>query len=228
MYAMVPKAANSTLRRLLWRHLGVDVSGPSLHRTLYMSSGPYAALPDLAHGERRRILKSPDVFRFSFVRNPYDRLRSAYIQKLHHPTTHERPAHYLAALGLSEIPDFETFVRTVVAQPDHLMNAHWRPQHRCLVMDAIAYDFIGKVETFEADFAYVSERLDFSPDLYRQTPAANRARPDTRDLAIYTDALAELVHRRYRLDFDRFDYAKDSYRRPDPRSSALGPFAGRG
>jgi hypothetical protein len=216
MYASVRKVANTTIRRLLWRVLGVEVSGPDMQRTLHISSGPYLTLSDLAVAERDSFLVRDGVFRFAFVRNPYDRLRSAYLQKFLHPDASETSAHYLTALRWEgqQTPSFEEFIEAVVRQSDARMNIHWKPQHACLVWDAIPYDFIGRIETFDVDINHVLDRIGAPSSLYAPEISVNRVdrgSDQARDQAAYTKASAALVFQRFRRDFDLFGYAQDSY-----------------
>ncbi|MDB5452243.1 MAG: hypothetical protein JWO33_821 [Caulobacteraceae bacterium] len=212
-YAGVPKAANSTIKRLLWRIAGVEIAEPVAQRVVHLNPGPYVALTDLGFDEREPVLTGPGVFRFSFVRNPYQRLRSAYLQKLLQPQAYEQPGYYLAALKWRSPrpPTFSEFVRAVVAQSDTQMNVHWMPQHRCLVLDSIPYDFIGRVERFEADIHTVLERLGASPALYEVAASVNRSPRQSTDMAFYTEETAALVFERYRRDFEAFGYVRDSY-----------------
>lgn len=223
MYASVRKVANTTIRRLLWRVLDVEVSGPALQRTLHISSGPYLTLSDLGLSERDSILNRDGVFRFAFVRNPYDRLRSAYVQKFLRPDVSESPSHYLAALRLEgqDIPSFTGFIQAVVRQSDARMNIHWKPQHVCLAPDVIPYDFIGRVESFDADIRHVLECIGAPSSLYEPEISVNRVgRGDAESevFATYTEASAALVFKRFREDFELFGYAEDSFREAGARA----------
>jgi hypothetical protein len=213
LYATNPKAANSTIRRLLWRHRGVEVTAPDLQRVLHGSSGPYVTLPDLAFDERKSVLTEPGVYRFSFVRNPYSRLRSAFRQKILQPALHESAAPYLANIAWSEPrqPTFAEFVRLVVDQSDARMNIHWKPQHLCLGQGVVDFDFIGRVERFEDDIRTVLDRIGADKGLYQPKASVNRLPPSQAPETAYTDEMAAAVFARYRRDFDQFGYEARSY-----------------
>lgn len=209
LYVVVPKAANSTIKRVLWRLLGAEVTDGEAMGALHGGPGPFLGFPDLSAGDLRAALRGPDTFRFTFVRNPYDRLVSAYQDKILGLGQH-RPIDYAATLGLEARPTFEAFVRKVAAQPDEASDWHWMSQHRCALVDLVRYDFIGRVEQFDDDFARVLKRIGAGPGAY--DPGASVNRLGLGGEALFSDALAELAFKRYRRDFELFGYAEDSYR----------------
>lgn len=138
-----------------------------------------------------------DYFKFAFVRNPWDRLFSAYRflkRGGFNPVDRRWAEQHLAGYH-----NFGDFVRGWVT-PDNVRSwVHFRPQCDYLqVPDGIpGIDFIGRFENLEADFARLCERLG----LQRQLETLN-----TDDSAIqdYTDfynaETRELVADVYRQD----------------------------
>jgi hypothetical protein len=84
-------------------------------------------------------------------------------------------------------------------------NLHWMRQTRILsVLDRI--DFIGRVESIDADLATILERIGATAaaPIQRDGPAATRA---AERLAEHYDAeTREIVARVYRADFEAFGY----------------------
>ncbi|WP_448383121.1 sulfotransferase family 2 domain-containing protein [Desulfosoma sp.] len=140
------------------------------------------------------------LFKFAFVRNPWDLQVSSY-----HHIRRERP-HLM-----HELPTFEDFLK-------HKLNPH-RPyvfhfdvsierQSDYLVdLDgSLLVNFVGRYERLEEDFAEACRRIGIRP------PALPHKRKavDRRDYrAYYTDETADLVARHFRRDIELFDYRFD-------------------
>jgi hypothetical protein len=107
------------------------------------------------------------------------------------------------------------FIRIVTRQSDLQMNIHWKPQTACLLSDVVSYDFVGRVEPFDDDIRIVLARIGADPALYEPHLITNRS-PSNYGDAVFTDGMAELVFNRYRPDFERFGYPRDSYGRGRP------------
>ncbi len=138
------------------------------------------------------------LFKFAFVRNPWD----IQVSSFHH-IRRERP-HLLAGHD-----DFETFLRykldpnrpyqfhidtSIALQSDYLVDLHGR----------VVVDFVGRYENFAADFGEACRLIGIAPP-----PLVHRRRAKNRGeyRRYYSDAAAELVARRFRPDIDRFGYS---------------------
>ncbi|PXF49857.1 Carbohydrate sulfotransferase 9 [Gracilariopsis chorda] len=126
-----------------------------------------------------QVLQDPSYLKFGFVRDPYDRLISAYIDKIMRPSIDspeyqdqmyslfgdDQPSR---AAGNITKPSFESFVRSiahVLKQPrvqrshNHVLyennrsrrDLHWRPQLELLHPDIIPFDFVGKFDSLAYD-----------------------------------------------------------------------------
>jgi hypothetical protein len=103
-----------------------------------------------------------EAFRFSFVRDPIVRVQSAYLDKV--ANTDCKNAWRIRvhqALGVEAdpkwVPTFEQFIAALEQQEPRRMDPHWRPQHLNLMHPLVEYDFIGRLENFEADLERVRE-----------------------------------------------------------------------
>lgn len=171
-------------------------------------------LPDKARlCDRNRFVS------FTFVRNPWDRLASAYRSKIERgDKVRDRQALAVQArirerygLRRGRPISFGHFVRWVVQQNASAMNTHWMPHSvRCSPLHT-PYDYIGRFETLQEDIALVLDTLlGWSPGLLPDAhwsssrTAANR----TAQLLQYYDSpeLVELVARKYRDDIVPFGY----------------------
>lgn len=155
------------------------------------------------------LLATRRLFKFCFVRNPYTRLLSGYLDKIRG----NRPPKLsiLQTLGLNtgnidQDVSFDQFIHAIGKQSLRDMNPHWRPQYHQTLQEAIDYDFVGRYENFTADFQYVFSSLN--PDSLYDAVAETRHRTDANGqvLNYYTDELLAKVYQIYEIDFTHFDY----------------------
>ena len=141
------------------------------------------------------------LFKFAFVRNPWDLQVSSF-----HHIRRERP-HYL---GGHE--DFEGFLRwkldparpyqyhvdtSIELQSDYLIDLHGN----------LIVDFIGRYERLAEDFATACERIGISAPALPHARAAKDRSKDYR--SYYTDETAELVARHFARDIEMLGYRFD-------------------
>ena len=123
-----------------------------------------------------------DYFKFTFVRNPWSRMVSSYMEKYRNPMGFKyKPAKifndtYLKLLSSSkEIKDeyfdednilsFKGFVDLcyqLSKKSYYNFDIHWMPQYIMNDMYIKDFDFIGKLENFEQDFNYITEKLNIN------------------------------------------------------------------
>jgi hypothetical protein len=149
-------------------------------------------------------------FKFAFVRNPWDRLFSAY--------------EFLKAGGLNDIDrawsqkhlgrfdSFENFVLNWVNERSILSEVHFIPQYKFVCAPfrrKLLVDFVGRYETLAHDFRILSRRINQReatiPHLNR---TSGRERLDYRE--VYTPTMRRVVERVYRNDVELFEYSFDS------------------
>jgi hypothetical protein len=144
-------------------------------------------------------------FKFTVVRNPWDRVVSAY--------------HFLSEGGLGEsdrrmaetsvalYPDFPSFVEGFIGGGDFNRILHFRQQWRFLCLTPSSppeVDFVGRFETLSDDFRTICERIGVSPELVHVN--RGRSRPQGyREL--YDERSADIVARAYARDIALFGYA---------------------
>lgn len=108
------------------------------------------------------LFGSDDYFRFSFVRNPFTRALSAYLDKIAGGQW-ERDRR-LPLLGFKPTDDvtFTEFLHRVADQPDHLRDIHWMSQFGILRPDRVKYHFIGRFERFKDDMEFLLGKINGS------------------------------------------------------------------
>lgn len=145
-------------------------------------------------------------FVVAFVRNPFDRLVSAFF--------------HLQRGGLNELDrvdadnytriygdNFASFVRNelVSEAPSALSQIHFRPQRDWLIdqKGQLLVDFLGRFETIEADADRLAEMLGFRAN---QMPRLNLGR-HAPYYDLYDADTQAIVARAYRKDFEIFGYS---------------------
>ena len=148
-----------------------------------------------------------EYWKFAFVRNPWDRLLSCYSEKIREDGDKENftagVSNILLPFGVfRSTMSFEEFARTAVAIADDIADPHWRSQNTFACQGSRLWvDFVGRFESVERDFQLVCQRIGTDcvlPHLLRSDHKIYRE--------CYSDALCDLVARRYRRDIDMFGY----------------------
>lgn len=216
----VPKAACTTLKAAV-----LALEGDAVPRTVagIHGSGLHRTLGTVADDDLAVIIRSDDWFRFTFVRNPYGRLLSAWKSKLWRPSGEQfgwLAARVEAETGRRAIAerfdaeDFRAFVRFLVADDDPRLrrDAHFAPQVAIARPDLFAYDFVGRFERFGRDFRAAFGRIGAPRRVRRQHRTVHNARPGVTAAEAYDDETASIAHHHYQDDFREFGYAFDSWR----------------
>ena len=158
-------------------------------------------------------------FKFTFVRNPWDRLVSAYefLQGGGFNDTDRR----WARRHLSAYSDFGRFVREWVTPENVSSWIHFRPQTDFLLLPdgRTGVDFIGRFESLEADFSQVCTRLGIQGRLGR----FNTRRQRTRDYrAAYDTHTRDIVGEVYARDIAALGYRFEDGDNAPPMSQEHG------
>lgn len=147
------------------------------------------------------IEKYNSYFKFSFVRNPYDRLISAYT--------------YLSQGGMNEIDRYwyKKFLSQYGSLSSFIQNGglekainenaeHFIPQHCFVYNDGkLEVDFLGKLESINDDMEYLSTILKFSHEFRK----VNASKPEGYSLS---EDDKKIVSELYSLDFELLGYEK--------------------
>jgi chondroitin 4-sulfotransferase 11 len=201
VYCVVQKVACSSVKAALLPLFGME-AGRSVHETFAASPHEIRGDEFLAGLEAGRF---DGHFKFAFVRNPWDRLVSCYLQKLGDGADPDNSvARRFARRGLPA-PGFREFAESVCSIPDERANPHFRSQHVGMVADGGLFpDFVGRFERLADDFAVVAADIGADPSLPHLTRSPDRDRRHYR--AFYDAGLAGMVGERYRRDAELFGY----------------------
>lgn len=217
IYVMVPKVGSTRIRRTL----GL-VAGRYSRRLKPRHWGKVREAQGLRSMSPRsfyRLATNPKTLRFSFVRNPYERLLAVWASSFQNvPLVPGNPAidDYLAwreridpslPAGGDQTLAFEQFTVFVLGRLD-VHEQHYMPQDTLLTVPGISLDFVGRMESFNDDFAVVLDRLGASTEVRREALVPVNKSRHSHWADYYTPALAARVYRAYERDFDRFRYAR--------------------
>lgn len=189
LFVHVPKAAGVAVVECLFGHRG---GGHTTYRE-------YERLFERAY----RVRDFGQYYSFAFVRNPWDRLHSAY-EFLRGGGMLPADAEF-ARRVLLPYPDFRTFVQGWVTPESVRSWLHFVPQVEFLKNEhgAIPLSFIGRYERLHEDYEHVRTRLGFGGPLAERNRTANRT--PWRDA--YDAETAAIVGRAYAEDIERLGYS---------------------
>lgn len=172
MYCPIPKAASSNWKYLIRKLDGFpDYEDLSIAHDRNKSSLRY--LTDYSPLEVERLLADKQYFKFTFVRNPYMRLLSCYMDKFRNTEGNYTSTKYIPFLAdafswryarsidpfVAPRPSFRSFIDAVFAANPQCMNHHWRPQTLLCGFDFIKYDFVGRMENLSTDARHVLQAI---------------------------------------------------------------------
>jgi hypothetical protein len=217
IYVALPKCASTTIKSFL-AHLNAQTveDGRQLHtrRVSGLLSPVRAGISNFY-----RVAKSPASLRFTFVRNPFARLVSAWADKFadrqldtRDPFMNQYLRYRRANEDRSATPEpsvsFDAFARFACETAGKRVNSHWHLQQDLTDFPGLDLNLIGRVENFADDFARVVEQL--GPAARQCAHVATTHYNRSRHLPwrqYYTPDIATLVARAYKPDFERFGYS---------------------
>jgi len=135
-------------------------------------------------------------FKFAFVRNPWDRLVSGWLSKIHNDN---KLSLYFETS--EQTLCFESFVNYIAQQDIKTVNKHFRCQVE--LIDLQHMNFVGRFESFEDDMRHVLNSLGI--DL-KVIPWHNKTINRQAYQAYYNERTKGLVGEIYKADIDAFSY----------------------
>ncbi|WP_152052732.1 sulfotransferase family 2 domain-containing protein [Tautonia marina] len=190
IFVHIPKAAGTSIVKSLFGCEG------GWHMTLRQYSLIYSAEELNA------------AFKFTFVRNPWDRLYSAF-SYLKAGGRNQADRQW-AEQHLARVADFPTFVHEWLPRVDlESSYTHLIPQYRFLRIqgDTPRVDFIGRFETIADDYETIRARIGTGEPLAHLNPSS-RAH-DYRD--VYTEDMKQIVAQAYHKDISLFHYTFEGF-----------------
>ncbi|WP_133718609.1 sulfotransferase family 2 domain-containing protein [Methylocaldum gracile] len=209
LFVHIAKTGGTSIRDALWRQKWTDpyripqflcskLSGMTGHK-IGAKFPRHAKIIAAKEMLPREVFES--LFKFAFVRNPWDLQVSSY-----HHIRRERPQ------LITHIDSFEAFLRWKLdpARPPQYhadMSTELQSDYVIDLHGNTVVDFLGRYEFLAEDFETACKRIGIkTPKLPHSRKATDR-RKDYRDY--YNDVTAQLVADHYRPDIERFGYRFD-------------------
>lgn len=231
LFFEVPKAGCTTIKMAM-QYAERPGHMPDPRHVHDREKSPLARISDI-DAPPEAIFRGPMFYRFAFVRNPYSRILSAYLDKLVHNEWERQKR--LPALGFASDahPSFARFLEIIASGDPTRLDIHWMPQSILLNPDYVEYDDIFRFEDFEAGLEKIMHRLRIDRRHWGDiAPAGRRHGTGASDLLdeYYSEREIDLVSRIYGADFERFGYEPGNLRQlgATPRRQVHGPLSGLG
>ncbi|XP_024587908.1 carbohydrate sulfotransferase 11 isoform X1 [Neophocaena asiaeorientalis asiaeorientalis] len=230
IYCYVPKVACTNWKRLMMVLTGrgkysdpMEIPANEAHVSANLKTLNQYSIPEINHR-----LKS--YMKFLFVREPFERLVSAYRNKFtqkYNTSFHKRYGTKIVrrqrknatqeALRKGDDVKFEEFVAYLIdphTQREEPFNEHWQTVYSLCHPCHIHYDLVGKYETLEEDSNYVLQLAGVGSYLKFPTYAKSTRTTDEMTTEFFQNISSEhqtQLYEVYKLDFLMFNYSVPSY-----------------
>ena len=192
IYFEVPKTGTSSLIYLLEQHAS------------------------LAKMEKRfEFLSYPDYCRIAFVRNPWDRILSCYLNKIKQDRDFEN-RHFADGipkkfhrfnLFYAGMP-FEEFLHAVASIPDEIADGHFASQYTRLVMNGkLIVHHLARFENYRDEVRDILDAIGLDKTI--ELPHLNKTEPRKTYAEFYDEETMRIVQQRYQQDIRIFGYEFD-------------------
>ena len=194
-YSRIPKAANSTISRILAEQSG--------YARRFAGRNPKDRFLRPSHLNRAEVAAlEAEWLKFTFVRNPYTRTLSAFLDKIRGRKPQSRP--FYAWFGGGE-PGYLDFCRFLEAG-GLWADMHWAPQSGILLLPLERFDFIGRLERLEEDLSTLLP-MAFGPEVRLEMRRAGPSSgANARRAEHFSPEAQAIVARLYAQDFAAFGY----------------------
>lgn len=202
IYFPVPKVACSSIKKFCADTLNMQIDGRDINEDIH-----YQHFPCVKRDQLNKIYK--DYFKFCFVRNPWDRLVSFYVNKICPGKKNEETMRKFFKQKRNQKwfkpgMSFDECVESVFSIPDEKADAHFVSQYIYLTDDVgnILVDFVGKFENFDNDFRYIQNVMGINGmDIQHLMKSQHQ-----NYRKYYNEKTKEMTKQRYQKDINMFGY----------------------
>jgi len=160
--------------------------------------------------KEKDLCKYDNLFKFSFVRNPYHRIVSCYNNKINGSMKGFVNGMWVDFWRYNGkfYPNmtFKDFVKSICLISDDKADKHFKSQH-CFLMNKkrdLIPNFIGKFENLEKDYKVICNILGFKENV--TLPHFNKSSGLKDYMSCYDEETKKLMMERYKRDFELFGY----------------------
>ncbi|PKU40717.1 carbohydrate sulfotransferase 11 [Limosa lapponica baueri] len=230
IYCYVPKVACTNWKRVMMVLTGrgkysdpMEIPANEAHVSSNLKTLNQYSIPEINH-------RLKNYMKFLFVREPFERLVSAYRNKFtqkYNTSFHKRYGTKIVrrqrknatqeALRKGDDVKFEEFVAYLIdphTQREEPFNEHWQTVYSLCHPCHIHYDLIGKYETLEEDSNYILQLAGVGNYLKFPTYAKSTRTTDEMTTEFFQNISSEhqtQLYEVYKLDFLMFNYSVPSY-----------------
>lgn len=191
IFIHIPKAAGVSVCKSLYGNLAGEHCPVSRYQYIFSKKDFYS------------------YFKFTFVRNPWDRLFSAYT--FLKSGGFDKNDKNWAAKNLSQFNSFEQFVTKWLTLENIQTYTHFVPQTDLLFLpgsSVIPIDFIGFFENIEHDFTLVAEQVNKKATLKYLNKTSRQEK--CRYIDNYSKRMIDIVEKVYHVDIKTLGYSFDN------------------
>ena len=212
VYFETPKVACTSIKKYMMdQYVGGEMHLKHIGAVHDRSISPLKQLETITRDDARAIFQD-SYRRFTFSRNPYSRILSAYLDKI--VTNEWERERHLPVLGfaLDYQPTFLEFLQKVAGIRDHKRDIHYMTQARLTGrLAGLKFNFIGRFESFSTDFAKFKSSFyeDETKNDYHSLGKHHASNASEKLALYYGSQEVMLVRDIYAADFITFGYSLD-------------------
>lgn len=211
VYLEVPKAGCSVVKAVL-QHGETGAPRPAGISVHDREASPLGAPLRDGFGLDELFGPGSPWLTFTFVRNPFSRVLSCYLEKIAAPRAGQRDLR-VHNLGLppGQTLSFREFLERVAEQRPRRMDIHWTPQTRLIGWGRVPIGFVGRFETFQRDLRTLMTVAGLvAPEELLTERTGHTTNAGDRLAEHYADdRCVALVRDIYARDFDLLGYGHD-------------------
>lgn len=186
IFVHIPKTAGTTISSAL------EIPKDHSHSTLEMIIDNWLGRNPLKRLFMRQVL---GYYKFAFVRNPWDRMVSLFIEKQQ-------------TGWLNDGVEFSDFIRHLYSNPETIsedpnLRFHSQPCYHWLTIDdKLNIDFVGRFEQLQSDYEIICGKLGLPKSMLPVIRKRDRAPYSS----FYNEETQQIVADRNRVDIEQFSY----------------------